>query len=335
MKKTISEKINFLESFLDTSLSNDGVNINIWCPFCKHENKNKKKLSIHLKNNIFHCWLCEKKGSNICYLISRLAAKKAEEAKKYFSVNTSNSKNQDLFDAIKSLSRFNYEAEENEDIEELINFPSDFRLLANNFNSTNPDVRDIFRYALNRGIDKHKLWLLRVGFSLQSEFRRSLILPSLDENGSINFYTSRKIDVDTGSSFKYNNAKVQKKNVIFNEVNINWNLPLTIVEGPLDLIKTNDNATCLLGSSLTEDMKLFSKIINNNTEINLALDSDVYYKSITIADLLSSYNINVKILDTRCADDVGDMTKEQFQNCLETAKVYSKETKLLSKIAAL
>jgi len=334
MKKTISEKVNFLESFLDTSLSNDGVNINIWCPFCRHENKNKKKLSIHLKNNIFHCWLCEKKGSNISYLISKFSSKKAEEAKKYFSVNTNN-KSQDLFNAIRNLNNFSFDSEENEECEELINFPDDFKLLANNFNSTNPDVRDIFRYALSRGIDKHKLWLLRVGFSLQSEFRRSLILPSLDNNGLINFYTSRRIDVDTSSSFKYNNAKVQKKNVIFNEININWSLPLTIVEGPLDLIKTNDNATCLLGSSLTEDMKLFRKIINNNTEVNLALDSDVYYKSIAIADLLSSYNINVKILDTRCAEDVGDMTKKQFQSCLETAIIYSKEAKLLSKIAAL
>ena len=334
MKKTISEKISFLESFLDTSLSNDGVNINIWCPFCKHENKNKKKLSIHLKNNIFHCWLCEKKGSNISFLISKFSPKKAEESKKYFSSNN-NSKSKDLFDVIKNLHSFSNEIDENECKEELINFPDDFRLLANNFNSFSPDIRDIFKYALKRGFNKHKLWLLRVGFSLQSEFRRSLILPSLDENGLINFYTSRRIDVDTGSSFKYNNAKIQKKNVIFNEINIDWNRPLTIVEGPLDLIKTNDNATCLLGSSLTEDMKLFSKIIKNNTDINLALDSDVYYKTMQIADLLSSYSINVKILDTRCAEDVGDMTRQQFNDSLETAKTYSKESKLLSKIAAL
>ena len=30
----------------------------------------------------------------------------------------------------------------------------------------------------------------------------------------------------------------------FNELNINWNKPLTLVEGPLDLIKTNDTSTC-------------------------------------------------------------------------------------------
>ena len=82
-------------------------------------------------------------------------------------------------------------------------------------------------------------------------------------------------------------------------------------------------------------MLLFKKIVKNSTEVNLALDSDVYYKTIEIADLLSSYNIKVNILDTRCADDVGDMTLTQFQSCLKAAKSYNKESKLLSKIALI
>ena len=68
--------------------------------------------------------------------------------------------------------------------------------------------------------------------------------------------------------------------IIFNELNIDWSKELTIVEGPLDLIKTNDNATCLLGSSLTEDMLLFQKIVANKTNIKLALDSDIFSKSL-------------------------------------------------------
>ena len=32
----------------------------------------------------------------------------------------------------------------------------DFRLLATDFNSNDPDIRDIFKYALNRGLSKHK-----------------------------------------------------------------------------------------------------------------------------------------------------------------------------------
>ena len=81
---TINDKLYFLESFLNTSLSNDGVNVSIWCPFCKHENKNKLKLAIHLEKNFYHCWLCDKKGSNIPYLISKLSKSKSIESEKYF-----------------------------------------------------------------------------------------------------------------------------------------------------------------------------------------------------------------------------------------------------------
>ena len=333
MKITINEKISFLESFLNTSLSKDGKNINIWCPFCKHNNKNKLKLAIHLEKNIYHCWLCDKKGSNVSYLVSKINPSKKEKASNLFKSVTK--KLSDFDNILSNLDNDWTFTQNNSEFLEPIDFPEDFRLLATDYNSNDPDVRDIFKYALSRGISKHKLWLLKVGYSHKNDFRRSLIIPSLDENGEVNFYTSRKIDVSSKDSYKYKDASVQKKLIIFNDINIDWSLPLTIVEGPLDLLKTNDNATCLLGSSLTEDMLLFKKIVRNSTEINLALDSDVYYKTIAIADLLSSYNIKVNILDTRCADDVGAMTFSQFQSCLETAKLYNKESKLLSKIALI
>jgi len=320
-QKSIEEKFSFLESFLNVNLSKDGVNASIWCPFCKHPNKKKLKLVIHLEKNLYHCWICSKKGSNISYVISKLNSSKVDSSSIYFQKS------------LRKKSLF----EDEEDIEEieLVETPRGFKLLANAFGSINPDVRDVFKYALKRGVSKHKIWFLRLGYSLDQEFRRSLILPSLDANGEINFYTSRKIDEPGNSPFKYKNADVKKKNIIFNEINIDWNRPLTIVEGPLDLLKTNDNSTCLLGSSLTPDMKLFLKIVENKTEVNLALDSDVYYKSMQIAEVLYSYDVNVNILDTRSADDVGDMTHSQFMKTLDEANLYKKEDTLLSKIAML
>ena len=107
---------------------------------------------------------------------------------------------------------------------------------------------------------------------------------------------------------------------------------MTIVEGPLDLLKTNDNATCLLGSALTEDMILFEKIVRNKTSINLALDSDVYFKSLKIAKLLSQYDIDVNILDTRGAEDVGDMSHDKFENILSSSQKFNGNDSLLAKI---
>lgn len=323
---TIYKKIEFIESITRNSLlSKDDQNINIWCPFCKHPNKNKLKLAIHLEKDLFHCWLCGKKGSNVSYVISKINPSKKAAAQSIFK-----SRQKKSFDLDFNLFGENFEVEE-----EHVSLPENFKLLTDAFNSSDPNVRDVFKYAIKRGFNKHKMWMLKAGYSTSQEFYRSLIMPSLDAQGNLNFYTSRKIDVDSSSPIKYKNANVSKKNIVFNEINIDWSRPLTLVEGPLDLIKTNDNATCLLGSSLTEDMYLFKKIVENKTKINLALDSDVYHKSLRIAKLLTQYDIEVSILDTRLADDVGDMSHEQFKNSLEESKIYRENDTLLAKIAQL
>lgn len=321
------KKIDFIESIVYRSLlSNDGKNLSIWCPFCKHENKSKLKLAIHLEKDLFHCWLCGKKGSDISYLVNKINPSKQKEALALFPKKYKKS-----FDL--NINLFNEEIFEIE--EEKVNIPNGFNLLVNAFSTNNPDTLKVFKYAVKRGVDKHKMWMLRLGCSNDPEFRRSLIIPSLDKKGNLNFYTSRNIDVDSSSPIKYKNANVSKKNIIFNEINIDWSIPLTLVEGPLDLLKTNDNATCLLGSSLTEDMLLFHEIVKNKTEINLALDSDVYHKSLKIAKLLSAYDIKVNILDTRIADDVGDMSKSEFSQCLIESKEFRQNDSLLAKISQL
>tara|TARA_B100000427_G_C15497522_1_gene590504 strand:+ start:402 stop:1364 length:963 start_codon:yes stop_codon:yes gene_type:complete len=317
----IDKRLDFFDSFIDNyQLGKDGVNLNIWCPFCRHKSKSKLKLCIHLEKGFYHCWVCDKKGSNIPNLLKYIDKSKVEESKKYFKSYN------------KKFSLFEEEIEE-----EYINIllPDNFKFFIENFNPVDPDARDVFKYAIKRGTNKHKLCMLRMGYSLDQNFKRYLILPSYDKCGNLNYYVSRNIDVDTHNSYKYKNAPVPKKNIIFNELNIYWKKPLTIVEGPLDLIKTNDNATCLLGSSLTEDMILFQQIIKNRTPINLALDSDAYSKALSIAKLLHGYDIDVNIVDTRGGEDVGDMSHKKFLKRLEDSKEYSYNDSILSKIRML
>jgi DNA primase len=318
----ISNRLDFIDKHIQNyTVSKDGVNLNIWCPFCKDSNRNKLKMVIHLEKCFYHCWVCDKKGSNVSYLFSKISRNISELSKAVFLNRKA------------KISIFDEEIEE-ENIEP-VNLPEGFRFFIQDFNLSDPNVRDVFKYAKNRGIDKHKLHILRAGYSLNSSLCRYLILPSYDKKGELNFYVSRNIDSDTTCSFKYKNAHVPKKSIIFNEINIDWSLPLTIVEGPLDLIKTNDNATCLLGSALNEDMKLFQEIVKNKTKVNLALDSDVYHKTVRIAKLLSSYDINVDILDTRGSEDVGDMSKEKFSEILDNSKSFSENDTLLAKIRSL
>lgn len=317
----LQNRIEFFDKYYNNYiLSKDGINLNIPCPFCKDSNKNKRKMVIHLEKCFYHCWVCDKKGSNISYLMSRVSPLLGDTAKSVFKTKRK---------------AFNLFEEEIEEKIEPVHLPDNFHFFLEDFNLSNPDVRDVFNYAKKRGITKHKLFMLRAGYSLSNDLRRYLILPSYDKNGELNFYVSRNIDADTTNSFKYKNANVSKNKIIFNEINIDWSIPLTLVEGPLDLLKTNDNATCLLGSALNEEMLLFQQIVKNKTKINLALDSDVYHKTIKIAKLLSQYDVEVDILDTRGAEDVGDMTFEKFNEVLNNKKSYKEEDSLLSKIRAL
>jgi len=317
----LNKRLDFFDSNLKNyHLSKDGVNLNICCPFCNSTNKRKMKMVIHLEKCFFHCWVCGKKGSNVYYLVNKIN----KNIKIPDGLFKKNNKKFSLFD----------EDEIEEEVDSVL-LPEGFEFFLDNFSPRDPDARDVFKYAIKRGINKHKLCMLRAGFSTSSDFRRFLILPSYNKKGELNYYVSRNIDVDTSCGYKYKNATIPKKNIIFNEININWNIPLTIVEGPLDLLKTNDNATCLLGSVLSEDMKLFQEIVKNKTDIKLALDSDAYSKSLKIAKTLSAYDINVDILDTRGPNDIGDMSRDQFNKIYSNAKEYSEKDSLLSKIRML
>ena len=329
--KSKSDKLDFLKSFIPRiEVSKDGNNASIWCPFCKHRNRKKLKLAIHLEKCYWHCWLCDKKGNDVSYIVNSIDKSKVEKSKILFKRSTYN--NNGIFKEIEGL--FN-DFKELEEENEIIEIPKGFKLLSNSFNDIDPDARAVFKYAVKRGINKHKLCMLKLGYSLNPEFNRMLIIPSFDHKGVINFYTCRRIDSDTFSSIKYKNSSNSKNKIIFNDLNIDWNQELTIVEGPLDLLKTNDNSTCLLGSSLNKNMLLFQKIVKNKTDVVLALDSDVYKKTLQIANLLYEYNINVRIADTRGADDVGDMCIKEVKKIIKFANKFEKNDLLLNKISSI
>ncbi|MBK23592.1 MAG: hypothetical protein CME70_06255 [Halobacteriovorax sp.] len=151
-------------------------------------------------------------------------------------------------------------------------------------------------------------------------------MPSFNADGDLNYFVARTIDDD--SKMKYLNAKVPKKDVIFNEINIDWSSELTLVEGPFDLTKCNDNATCLLGSHFSEDYKLFQQIIKNSTPVLMALDPDVKLKTQEYARKLSSYGIRIRMLDLGQFSDVGEMSKLDFACALQKAKEWQPDDRL-------
>lgn len=307
-----SKKISLIRrAFGAIDLSRDESDIVIHCPSCKSPNK-KKKLSIRLSDGVFHCWVCGLKGQNIDYLFRKYAPGHLEEARSINFAKNENTHSDDLSDP--------------DSLPEL-QIPQGFVLLASNMKTQDPDIKDTISYCIGRGLTHRDLWYLKLGTCRTGSFRRRVIFPSFDSEGTLNYFTARSIDRST--VMKYINAKVPKKKIIFNDINIDWSTELNLVEGPFDLTKAVGNSTCLLGSHLSHDSELFKKIIKNRTPILLALDPDARKKSHDIAKLLYSYGISVRDAEIPTGRDVGDMTQKEFSEIIKLAKPWQLNDRLL------
>ena len=185
--------------------------------------------------------------------------------------------------------------------EDRIRLPEEFILLADFQNSIDPDVKACISYLKSRGMNKKDL--------------------------------TRAIDKNARR--KYINSNNNKKNIVFNEIDIDWSKELVIVEGPFDMFKAGENSTCMLGSSLRDDYLLFSRIVSNQTPIILAMDSDMKIKEQEIAKLLSSYGCSVRMFELGDFFDVGGMTKEEFKNIKKKSIPWNPNQRLKMRIGAI
>ena len=304
-------KIAFLKSlFGDGPINRGGIAVN--CPACSKDNPGKKKLIIRIQDSAHHCWVCGLKGKTLKYTVKKFHANKIKQYETLYDENES--------------------TEIEEEIIEKPRVPEGFILLAQNLGSRDPDIRDTVSYAKSRGLSEKDLWQFKLGSCSFGKFKRRLIIPSFDSESNLNYFVARSID---GKNPKYINAKYPKKKLIFNEINIDWSKPLTLVEGPFDLFKAGKNSTCILGSSLNENYDLFQKIIQNSCEVFLALDFDAMNKTVKIAENLYQYGIKLKMVDCKGFDDVGEMSKLEFQNRKKTAKFWNPEQKLFHLISKI
>ncbi len=312
--QTTTKKIDFLKSCFGENykLSRDGKNIAFNCPNCC-DDKEKYKFSVCLDTLLCHCWVCSIKGKTPYNIIKKYVSPHlAEKFKKDFGLKLNN-------------------PEEEKEIH--VSFPGEFKMLSSYNKIYDPDVRDCIKYLRKRGLTKKELYRHKIGIINKTSYSRRVVFPSFDEELNLNFFVTRAIDEDV--FIKYRNCKANKTEIIFDEYRLDWKKELVLVEGVFDLVKCPENATCLLGSTLSENSVLFRKIVTNQTPTILALDSDMKHKNFTIAEKLSSYGVSVKILDLGSYKDVGEMTSEIVrQKCID-APNYSRQDRLQHMIGTM
>ena len=301
---SITEKIKFIESaFGKGQLGPNSKNFDVKCPIptC-HSQKNaqKKKLSIHVSTFMCHCWSCGYSSKSIRWLLSQHASKqKVEEFNQKFCP-----------DYVDNTST-------GEEVEKKIaTLPEDFRLIAN---APFGDIaaRQARRYVTSRGFTEADQWFYRLGVSDEHAWAGRVIMPSFSADGELNFVVGR---ASYKSKLPYLFSEVDRKSIVFNEVNVNWNKPVVLCEGPFDAVKCGQNVIPMLGSALTDKYALFTTIAMMETPVFLAMDADTWdNKMLVVLKNLQLYDIDVKVVNVEPYKDPGEMTKEQFQEALGRA----------------
>jgi len=256
-------------------LESDQVQVN--CPICQERENlfapdGKFNLEINTEKRVFKCWKCadpEFKGS-LGYLI-----------KKYGSYND--------FNTYKAFYCYYDENTNNFEEENLtVYLPQEF-ISFNNIDISNPLHMEAYSYLiLERKLNKELIKKYDIGFCIDGRYKNRIIIPSYDKFGNLNYFIARTWDKNERN--KYDNPKINKFKIIFNESNINWNSTVFLVEGGFDMLSMPYNTIPLLGKKI--GIILFNKLKLIKPNIIVILDPDAYKENIELIQELKNIYID-------------------------------------------
>jgi len=278
------------------------------CPACNHR---KRKLSVNIDKNVFKCWICDYRGRNIRRLVRKCGT--FTQLQKWDSL--SGRIDFTKFEALFSDEKIREDKPK-------VDIPEEFiSLCSPNTPATGRHARN---YLRKRGLTDADIVRWKIGYCFEGEYRNRVIIPSFDDDGDASYFIARSYN---GDSYKYKNPR-SSKNIVFNELFIDWNEDLTIVEGVFDAVVAG-NAAPILGSTLQKDARLIQKIVYNDTPVYVALDADAREKENKIIETLLKYDIELYKIDVEGYEDVGSMPREVFKERKQKASFIDRDNYLL------
>jgi len=285
-----------------------GSEILFHCPKCGHR---KSKLSVNISKNVFKCWVCDYRGRSIRRLIRSYGS--YTQLQKWDAIfgREDLERFDDLF-ADRSVER----------IEQVVDLPEEFiSLCHDNIPKTGLYARN---YLKSRGITVQQILKWKIGYCFSGEYRNRIIVPSFNDDGNVSYFVARSYNGDT---YKYKNPRASK-NIVFNELYVNWNEDLILVEGVFDAINAG-NSVPILGSTLRTDSSLIKKIVYNDTPVYVALDPDAAEKERKVIKTLLKYDVELYKIDVSGYEDVGSMSKDVFEERKQNATFIDRDNYLL------
>lgn len=299
--------ITILDNTLGAGTSLKGNEQAHHCPFCHHH---KKKLQVNLDTQYWHCWVCDSKGRSIQSLLRKL--------------------NVDVRDIQKVRDIYGDEAPSTTTQEEFVvklQLPKEFKSLYQKPKSINPIYSQAIHYLKQRSIGIGEILRYNIGYCEEGLYGGRIIIPSYDCNGELNYFIARSFYED--NKMKYKNPPVNRNVIVF-ENQINWNEPITLVEGAFDAFSVKRNAIPLLGKFLPTKLKdrIFEMGVK---EITILLDSDAVDDSTKHTEFFQKNGIAVKNIIPK-GKDAGEMKFEELTQLIKQTEETGWDDLILSKL---
>lgn len=291
--------LSILKNFLGSPKSESNFdNRDQWefnCPSqkCIHD-VNKYNLAFNSKNNIYKCWKCKEHGV-VHKLVNNYGTREDRNKLKLILPHYINN----------YINVFNIKTDNND----FITCP-----LPEGFTFITKDVKSpMHKLALNYMLEDRKLTFdeliyYKIGFTEIGPYKNRIVIPSFNKNNKINYFDTRtflekvKVKYYKPDKKHFPNVNIPNKyDIIFNEKNINWDLPVYLVEGVFDMFRI-PNSIPLLGKTFS--LNLLYKLIQNKSTVIICLDDDAVNDGIELYDYLLSFNLNVYFVSLKNLGDI-------------------------------
>ena len=301
----MEEKTQIVVSILNTILGNpkrsgnlQEFEFNCNSKVCRLD-KEKYNLSYNSKSNKFHCWKC-KYGGSINRLIEDFG--NSEDIKKINYI-------------LPQEKSFKKEIKKDFDFNDMIvcKLPEDFKPL-NVPNNSSRHYKAAVKYVVEtRKISWDIINKYNIGYTEDIGNRKyRIIIPSYNSFGKINYYVARSYYESVKPNYMAPpKEEVARTEIIFNLKNVNFDLPVILVEGAFDMFHLY-NVIPMLGK---EPSKLIlNKLKEYGSRVILCLDEDALFDTVKLYNLLTSYGLEVFYVEVK--DDIDEFVKKNGKDAM-------------------
>ena len=280
------------------------------CPLCNHS---KPKLEINFTenkkgDNPWHCWVCDKRGRKLKTLFKQI-----EAIPEYFIELKSLIKSGDwVIEEYLSPSK--------------LELPKEYLPILKN---TNILAKHALTYLKKRKVTEEDIIKHNIGYCEYGPYKDMIILPSYSEEGKLNYFTSRSFKKST--YIKYKNPDTSRDIIPFENM-INWDLPITLCEGPFDAITIKRNAIPLLGKNIQPSL-MKKLVLSKINKIYIALDQDAIKQALNFCEILLNQGKEVYLVELQ-GKDPSEMGFENFTNLIQKTRPLT-QFKLMEKKISL